>query len=996
MIKRIEIVSKYPVGLKGLEGQIPNFKGSITKASYYVIETEVAVNEDVLKDAIIDESLQTLKCEQYDLEDLGCVLDVHFLPGVTDNSAKALEEALALKGVVAHCSSGSLYFVQSKEPIDVESIGNTLRPEVGNPLIQDILILSKESFHSNERFLDSKIPAVNIHHDESAHEVSLEGSVETLNELSRSRCLALNQEEMLAIRAYYREESTQKRRLELGLPQWPTDVELEVLAQTWSEHCKHKIFAADIEYHDERTGKRESIQGLYPSYIKKATKELADDGVDWLVSVFSDNAGIVRFDQKTDLCIKVETHNSPSALDPYGGAITGILGVNRDILGCGLGAKPIANTNVFCLGQTELPQMIDPNSLPAGLMEPAKLLRGVHKGVEDGGNKSGIPTVNGAIVFDQDYAGKPLVFCGTVGILPPKLPDGREGSEKGAVVGNKIYVVGGAVGADGIHGATFSSMELNEDSPATAVQIGDPLTQKRVMDFLLVARDRGLYNCITDNGAGGISSSIGEMAELTGGARIDLNRHPRKYPGLSPWEIMISESQERMTCAVSSEKVDEFESLAKERGVSAICMGEFTDNGALEIFYKDQRVGQLEMTFLHDGVPKLQLKAKSVRGEKRESWVQLKKKNQLPPMTELFPLMMKRENIASKEPWVRQYDHEVQGATIGKPFPGVHGISPGDSGVIDLEAHGGEIGGFVSVGCGLAPKMSAFDSEVMAKLSVDEAVRNIIVSGVDPEKICLLDNFCWPDPVESSKNPGGAKKLGQLVDTCKGLYDICKLYRAPLVSGKDSMKNDFRGKNRSGDDLVISIQPTLLVTAMGYGNQKNLCRSVVTTSQQTIYLLGKEQMSFMGSELAETVETIKSNEEILPESWDFSVCQKTYHSFYQLNQKGLIKAAHDVSDGGVLCATAEMLFDHSFGALLEPDFFHSDLALKGFGEGPGMILVAIENTDLTEFEKECAETNVPFKKVAIVSENPLVSLPGEFEISTDVLLKAWKREWSLS
>ncbi|MCR9205694.1 MAG: AIR synthase related protein, partial [Halobacteriovoraceae bacterium] len=798
-------------------------KASIQKISFYKVKlNDLNLSLEEVISSFTDPTLQMAHSSPYSFaEELDGAISVSFLPGVTDNSAKALEECLRLKGWDTTCFSGSLYLIKGGKGVGKKAF-ELLKEEVGNSLIQEINFIEKVPLLEGERFKNISLPEVHITHQEEALEVSLDLNSDQLLKLSKDRCLALNLEEMEAIKAFYLVEKNQKVRKELGLPLWPTDVELEVLAQTWSEHCKHKIFASEIEYTDSKTGKVEVVDSLYKSYIKKATKDIESDGVDWLISVFSDNAGIVRFDNKIDLCIKVETHNSPSALDPYGGAITGILGVNRDILGCGLGAKPIANTDVFCFASTELPKKVDANKLPSGLMEPLSLLRGVHKGVEDGGNKSGIPTVNGAIVFDIDYAGKPLVFCGTIGTLPQKLEDGREGKNKGAKKGDKIYVLGGAVGADGIHGATFSSMELNEDSPATAVQIGDPLTQKRVMDFLLRARDLGLYTCITDNGAGGISSSIGEMAELTGGATIDLNTHPRKYPGLSPWEIMISESQERMTVAVHPEKAEYFEKLSQQAGVESTCMGEFTDSGRLDVFYKDERVAILPMEFLHDGVPKLKLKAIGNQSNKFGSWVNYPNTSLPKNKSDILKTLLNRENIASKDYWVRQYDHEVQGATIGKPFPGKEGISPGDSGCIDLEIHGGEKDSMATVGCGMAPRWSQENANLMAKLSVDEAVRNLISSGTNPDKICLLDNFCWPDPVATEKNPQGKEKLGQLVDTCKGLYEICKTYKAPLVSGKDSMKNDFRGKNRGGEDLVISIKPTLLVTGMGHGKKSQI------------------------------------------------------------------------------------------------------------------------------------------------------------------------------
>lgn len=995
--KRFEITENFPVAQNHLKEILKkgNIDLNIVKGRFYnVVGKGTLPRFETFNELMWDNALQTSYSENYSpADDFIGALSVSFLPGVTDNSGKALEEAFLLKNVEVNCFSGELYYLYGKGHQDISAKAfEILKDEVGNSLIQEVQFIGKEEFLKGFRFDHFSLPFVNIKHNEGTDEVSLDLDDQSLINLSNERCLALNLNEMNCIKAHYQNPSMVEYRSNIGLPPWPTDVELEVLAQTWSEHCKHKIFAANINYVNKETGETEEIQSLYKSYIKRATKELDQEGIDWLVSVFSDNAGIVRFDKDIDLCIKVETHNSPSALDPYGGAITGILGVNRDILGCGLGAKPIANTDVFCFASTELPQKIDPLKLPAGLMEPDRLLRGVHKGVEDGGNKSGIPTVNGAIVFDIDYAGKPLVFCGTIGTLPAFLKDGRPGSDKGAKLGDHIFVVGGAVGADGIHGATFSSMELNEDSPATAVQIGDPLTQKRVMDFLLEARDAGLYTCVTDNGAGGISSSIGEMAEFTGGASIDLDLHPRKYPGLSPWEIMISESQERMTFAVDPKNSKAFKELANSRGVVASNLGKFTDDGFLRVNFKGQIVGALSMEFLHDGVPTLELKAVGLSQDKRVSWIEVDKVKEKTDKSEMLKTLLHSENIASKEPWVRQYDHEVQGATIGKPFPGARGVSPGDSGVIDLEAHGGTEGSMVAVGCGMAPRWSAKDANLMAKLSVDEAVRNIIVSGVNPEKICLLDNFCWPDPVLTEKNPHGDTKLGQLVDACKGLYSICKMYKTPLVSGKDSMKNDFRGKNRGGEPLVISIQPTLLVTAMGYGHQDNLVRSVVDDEGVILYRFGSPQLSFLGSELVEKFDPSLFESSDNFKKWNFKKCFDHYQGFFRANQLGLIKCAHDVSDGGMITALTEMLFDHSLG--FERNQLPSE-ELELFGEGPGMFVVGVTKDNQTEFEKFCEEENLEILNLGIANKSGICNFFEGASLEIKELENLWRRDWGV-
>ena len=431
-----------------------------------------------------------------------------------------------------------------------------------------------------------------------------------LTALSEARLLALSPAEMQAIRDYYGAPATRQRRCAAGIGAAATDVELEMLAQTWSEHCKHKIFNAAIEYRD---GDRvEVIDSLFDTCIR-ATTCAVDRGDGFLRSVFHDNSGVIEFDADTLLCFKAETHNSPSALDPYGGAITGIVGVNRDIIGTGRGARPIFNTNVLCFAPPDL------TDVPAGLLPPRQVLDGVHRGIVDGGNQSGIPTVAGALLFDASFVGKPLVFCGTGGILPAQF-DGAPSWEAEPHAGDRAVMVGGRIGRDGIHGATFSSLALDESSPLSAVQIGDPITQKKMADFLLEARDLGLYRAITDNGAGGLSSSFGEMAEACGGVRLELDRAPLKYQGLAPWEILVSESQERMSLAVPPEHYAALAELAARREVEVTDLGEFTADGTVELRYAGELVGLLDLQFLHHGVPKMRLRAVCGRRRSRRRW----------------------------------------------------------------------------------------------------------------------------------------------------------------------------------------------------------------------------------------------------------------------------------------------------------------------------------------------------------------------------------------
>ena len=520
--------------------------GYLIKADLQLDELEKTVY-DLFADPIIEHgtcSGTLLDSQKIFPEPPEAIVQVGFKPGVTDNAGQAGLDGLTTLfpaiGEAQVAYTRTYMFWGLPKNTTAEQLATPLH----NPMIERCVVADKDECDSGDwpslPFPDRPPaafaePAV----------VNLEVSDEELLNISEKGLLALNLEEMHAIQAHYQDPEVRAARVSLGLPpNAPTDAELECLAQTWSEHCSHKIFAARITHKDNETGEQSVIDSLFKTHIMKPTLDIQKE-VDWLLSVFHDNSGVIAWNDDWSLCMKAETHNSPSALDPFGGAMTGIVGVNRDILGTGLGARPIANTDVFCFG----PPDYDGN-LPSGLFHPSRVFRGVHAGVRAGGNESGIPTVNGAIVFDERYIGKPLVYCGTVGIMPRVLSDGRESHDKTPEAGDVIYMVGGKVGSDGIHGATFSSLELTEESPSSAVQIGDPITQKKMIDMIIEARDAGLIQVITDNGAGGLSSSVGEMAELTDGAEIDLSVVPLKQAGLSSWEILVSESQERMTVGV--------------------------------------------------------------------------------------------------------------------------------------------------------------------------------------------------------------------------------------------------------------------------------------------------------------------------------------------------------------------------------------------------------------------------------------------------------------
>ncbi|MBP3730656.1 MAG: phosphoribosylformylglycinamidine synthase, partial [Mailhella sp.] len=757
-----------------------------------------------------------------------------------------------------------------------------------------------------------------------------------LVEYSRSHTLALTLEEMKTIKEWFARPDVREWRKEYGLGADPTDAEVEVLAQTWSEHCKHKIFASRVTYENKAAGTVEEIDNLYKTYIQKPTKRLREKrgDKDYCRSVFSDNAGVIAFNDDYDVCIKVETHNSPSALDPYGGALTGIVGVNRDPMGTGMGAELVCNTDVFCFASPYYK-----GELPPRLQHPRRVMEGVRRGVEDGGNKSGIPTVNGSVVFDERYLGKPLVYCGTVGILPREL-HGRPGYYKKALPGDALVMAGGRIGKDGIHGATFSSEELHEGSPATAVQIGDPITQRKMYDFLMRARNLGLYHAITDNGAGGLSSSVGEMAEDTGGCRLDLALAPVKYDGLRPWEIFISEAQERMTLAVPPEHLEEFLALARRMDVEATKLGEFTDTGRLVVTYGNKPVCALDMEFMHHGLPQLRLNA-VWEGEPAEEEVRLCVPQE--DMQAFLPRMLSRLNICSKEYMIRQYDHEVRGGSVVKPLVGLKQDGPADAAVFRprLESERG-----VVLSHGICPRYSDYDAYWMIANAIDEGVRNAVAAGGDPDYMAGVDNFCWCDPVESPKTPDGRVKMGKLVRACQALEEFCEAYGCPCISGKDSMKNDY-----SWGDVKISIPPTVLFSVIGVIDDVNKAMtSDFKRAGDRIYLLGRTYREMAGSEAASELGLKGAR---VPHV-NASEALARYRYVHKAITQGLVSACHDLSDGGLAVAAAEMAIGGRLGARLDiagigsPDGLNDTEAL--YSESASRLLVTVPQEKTAAFE----------------------------------------------
>lgn len=950
---------------EGVASTVRSFLGIDVKRvrtrDVYHLEANVTRDDaERVLDELCDSIVQCGALDRLEGDEFDFAIGVGFKPGVTDpvgKSAKvAVEDTLGKKLADADAVyTSTLYLLSGVDRPQAERIAVEL---LGNPIIQTTRIQSFDEWKGSPA--DLSVPRVTNSARPGVETVELTGSDEALLELSKKRLLSLNLAEMRAIREHFQGAGKTAARRAQGLGESPTDVELECLAQTWSEHCKHKIFNATITLEDG-DGAPETVRSLFATYIRGATTAVG--AKDFLVSVFHDNAGVVTFDDQYHLVYKVETHNSPSALDPYGGAITGIVGVNRDPFGTGLGADLLSNVWGYCFASP-----FYSGALPKGLMHPKRIRDGVHHGVIDGGNQSGIPYGRGWELFDARFLGKPLVFCGTVGALPVTIA-GRPGHEKAARPGDAIVMVGGRIGADGIHGATFSSAALDESAPIQAVQIGDPITQKRMFDFLLEARALGLYTAITDNGAGGLSSSVGEMAEKSGGARLDLEKAPLKYAGLAPWEILVSEAQERMTLSVAPENIERLLELARRREVEATILGEFTSSGYFHVTYGDKTVAHLSMSFLHDA-PDLNLSARWQPKRHPEP------SDTAPSdLSSVLLQLVARLNVCSNEAVARHYDHEVKGLTVVKPFVGVNANVPGEASVFLLRH--GSLRGYV-LSEAVNPFYSDIDTHAMARAVVDLAVRRQLAAGGRLDRIALLDNFCWPDPEVSPENPDGDHKLAGLVRACRGLYEAAVAYRAPLISGKDSMKND----SRMGG-VRISVPPTLLVSAIGQIDDVRTSLTLDPKSEgEVVYLVGETRDETGGSEYFRLRGELAGVESALgepapfvgqkvPRLDDLASAYALYQKVEEAKNQGILRSIGVPALGGLAVVLARMAMASELGFDLDLDAasdlrgLPADVAL--FSESVTRLVITVAPTDAARFE-----ALVPAKKLGTVVRDPRI------------------------
>ena len=948
---------------------------SVRVVEIYTLDGDLSPAEaDLLREKLYTDPV--VHCSTVDkplADDFDYLVEVGFRPGVTDNVARTSAEGI--HDILDRELDGSVKVYTSRQYLLKGEITRDQADQIASGILANDLIQRWKVITADQWKRDSSpplsIPEVHSEHKPEVRYYDLDVADDELIRISREGVLALELDEMLVIKNHYAAAEVKAERERIGLKPMPSDVELEVLAQTWSEHCKHKIFSGIIEYTEN--GKTEIIDSLFNTYIKQGTEKIGRD-IDWLVSVFHDNAGIIKFDDQWNLVFKVETHNSPSALDPYGGALTGIVGVNRDPAGTGIGARLIFNTDIFCFAEPDYNQPV-----PKRLMHPKRIFDGVRLGVEHGGNKSGIPTVNGAIVFDQRYLGKPLVFCGTGGILPASI-NGVDTAEKVVLPGDLIVMSGGRIGKDGIHGATFSSTELDENSPVSAVQIGDPITQKKMLDFLLEARDQGLFRCITDNGAGGLSSSVGETARLSGGCEIELGAAPLKYAGLDPWEIFISEAQERMTLAVQPENIDQFLALSKLRGVESTVLGKYSDSGRLHLKYNGKTAAYIDMDFLHEGLPKLRMKARwepprfaepdfAVPGDLA---------------AELMALLASF-NICSRETVVRQYDHEVQGKTIVKPLTGAENDGPSDAAVM-MPVLGTKAG--IVVSNGINPFYSDIDTYHMAACVIDEAIRNIVAVGGDPDTIAGIDNFCWPDPIASDKTPDGEYKLAQLVRAARGLYDYTIAYGVPCISGKDSMKNDYKI-----GAVQISVPPTLLFSAIG--KIPDVTKAVTMDAKNAgdlVYVVGATSDELGSSQYFK----LKGHVGNKVPKVDAASAKKRYRAIHAAIMEGSVASCHDCSDGGLAVALAETAFAGGLGMKIDlaqvpaENIDRDDYLL--FSESQSRFAVTVAPDKKDQFEKMLAGNTLA--RIGEVVAGPRFSITGlDGKTVVDTTITVLKEHW---
>jgi phosphoribosylformylglycinamidine synthase len=832
--------------------------------------------------------------------------------------------------------------------LDEDGLAWVARDILCNEMLETWTLVPEENLKKNDRFHQERVKYdIPKWHSRGSNEVEkfVMGSASDadLEALSRKRNLGLSLPEMRAVRDYFEQPSVREKRLERGLTD-PTDVELEVIARSWSEQSQQKIMNAKV------THAGGVVDGLFKTMIAQVGAQVSKP---WLVPEVKNRPAILVFDDEDALCVQIEDHHASAALEPFGAALTGVLGVNRSILGCGVGAKPIFNTHVLCMAPPDYAP-----SLPDRVMHPRRILDGIRRGVEHASNKSGVPIINGALVLEDRFLGRPLVYCGGVGIMP-RVVAGESCESRKVLVGDRICMVGGRVGKDGIHGAAFAALSLNEQA-FSSVQLGDVVIQRRMHDFLLEARSLGLYRCLSENRAGGLALSVAALARVSGGATLDLSQIKTKYPGLKPFELVVSESQERMTVVVPTIQLEGFLSLAVRRGVEVSDLGEFNASGRWEIYEGAAIVGSLDLTFLEEGGPRLELEA---------SWEPVASvRVEVPPSEDGLPSFKKlghqltlgllgRPNIASKEWMIRQYDHEAQGTSVIKPLhTSGSGTTrswsgPNDGAVVKPKANS-DLG--VAVGSGINPKLSDVDPFLMAQSAVDEAMRNVLCVGAQyggPDAVlALVENISWSNPV------GDPNQVGGLLRACQGLQEAAVELSTPLLTGMNSLHHDFKGK-KNGQVVSFSVPPTILITALARVPDVKLARtSDFKAVGDHIYLLGHSDFGTLGSEFQKIISENPQLQVLAPAprvgmpAWNIAKKVYSWLGGGLGKQQARLKSLHDVSDGGLIVAVAECLMSRGLGGSLWLPSGHNECGIPfqrvGMVEAHDRLEVFVKGADL--------------------------------------------------
>ncbi len=874
------------------------------------------------------------------LPEFDWALWVGLKPGVRDNEGATAVEAMAdvlgrrFGGGEAVYSS-RLYLVRAPR-LGLEGAQALCRELLANDIIQQWRVIPRSEW-DREQGVGIVIPKVRLAHTPTVATLPIPSDLDLLK-LSDQRGLFLNPADVPVIRAYFNDPRVRAQRERVGLDD-PTDVELEYVSQARSDHCNHNTFGGRYHYLDLMSGERVEVDNLFKRCIKEPTERLAAER-DWVVSVLWDNAGVAALDGEHHYVITGETHNSPSNMEAYGGAITGIVGVYRDPMGTGLGSKLVAGMWGFCVGPRDYAGELRP------ALHPRRLLDGIIEGVRDGGNKSGIPTALGTLAFDPRYLGKCLVFVSAVGVMTAQVA-GQPSHLKKTSPGELVIMCGGRVGADGIHGVTASSAGYSESTPAGHVQIGDPYTQKKMHDFLLEARDAGLIRFITDNGGGGLSSSVGESARLSPGAEVDLKKVPLKYQGLDPWQIWVSESQERMTVAVAPEDEAAFMALAEKHEVEATVIGRYTGDGKLKLTYGDEVCCYVDVEFLEKGFPQWEFEAHWLPPEARGLAEPV-----LSPPEDLGGLLLDlldSPNLCSRA-WInRQYDHEVQGTSVVKPFVGRRQEVPSEAAVL-LPVLGGRAG--LAMAQVLLFQYGDIDTYHMVTASVEEGLRRVVAVGGDPLQVGGVDNFCWPSiQYDPRDNPDGRYKAAQLVRACWGLKAACEELGIPLLSGKDSMYVDGRLRGRHGLVRRVSGPPTMMFTATAPVHELKRVQTLEPKAAgDVVYVLGRTRDELGAGALYNLLGQVGRN---VPET-DLGASLALCTAVARALERGLLASTCVVSRGGLAYALARMVMAAEMGLEVDLDLIPTADGLGAlarlFSESTGRLVVTLDPARTREFE----------------------------------------------